>query len=169
MEEEEAAGGTSGGKPVARRTVVAGAVVERMVGPNPPELQEALRRFSRRVGPPREEPALTGVVGILPSGNPGEGLSHPSVRDWNWGAFLAGPVWALFHGMPVLAGILLLVCWLWPLPNLLLGFYGGQMAWRMQPYRDVAEFEEAQRRWALWGLGLFLAGLLGAAGILLAW
>lgn len=126
--------------------IVPGPALECLVHPDPARVEQALEelRAARRTAAPTRRP--------LPSGNPAQGLLDPSVQGWCWGAFLAGPFWAAAHGMAPLGGLLLLLTWLFPLPHLLLGRFGGGMAWRQRAFGSLEEFRAVQRAWALGGL-----------------
>lgn len=129
--------------------IVPGSVLERLVHPNPEQVERALSEL-------REATRAEVPVGRpLPSGNPSQGLLEPEVQGWNWAAFLAGPLWAAAHGMWVLGLMLLALFWLFPLPNLLLGRFGGGMAWRQRRFASLEEFRAVQRAWALGGLMIF--------------
>lgn len=129
--------------------IVPGSVLERLVHPDPEQVERALLEFRAL----RQEEALTSRT--LASGNPARGLLDPNVQGWDWGAFLAGPLWATAHGMWALGVILAALFWLFPLPNLLLGRFGGGMAWRQRRFASLEEFVAVQRAWALGGLMIF--------------
>lgn len=129
--------------------LVPGGVLERLVHPDPARVDAALEELLGEMQ--RHEMRMR----PLASGNPAHGLLDPHVQGWNWGAFLAGPAWAVAHGLWPLGLLLGVVFWLFPLPNLLLGRFGGGMAWRQRRFASVAEFAAVQRAWALGGLMLF--------------
>ncbi|GEM_PF-3342616 len=132
-----------------------GRVLERLLAGGPARIQESLNDLKAELA----RSAPTGPT--LPSGNPSRGLADPAVCRWNWGAFLGGGLWALSHRMLLLGGLLLLFFWTFPLPNILLGRFGGQMAWRERPFADLEQFRAVQAAWARAGLLVVLAhGLL---------
>jgi len=98
----------------------------------------------------------------LPSGNDPAALSQ--VSGWNWGAFLASWVWAFAHRLPVLGLAALLGCLFWGVIGfacaIYLGITGSELAWRSRPFASVTQFREVQRRWAKWGLLVFLIHML---------
>lgn len=129
--------------------LVPGSVLERLVHSDPARIDAALEELRGEMQ--RHEMRMR----PLASGNPAHGLLDPRVQAWNWGGFLAGPAWAVAHGLWVLGLLLLAFFWLFPLPNLLLGRFGGGMAWRQRRFASLDEFAAVQRAWALGGLMLF--------------
>jgi hypothetical protein len=54
----------------------------------------------------------------------------------------------------------------WVMP-FILGAKGSAWAWRNRRWESIDHFKRVQRRWAVWGLGIYLAiGLIGVAGTL---
>lgn len=139
--------------------IVPGGLLQNLVHPNPARLREA-RTALEEVQRERRLEELSRLQ-PLPSFNPRQGLSDPSVRGWNWGAFLASPFWAFAHGFTALGVGLLLTCWLFPLPNWIMGRHGGNMAYRKRHFESMEEFQSVQRRWAMGGLFI----LLGEIGL----
>jgi hypothetical protein len=82
----------------------------------------------------------------------------PEARRWNWGAFLLGWIWGL--GNSVYVALLTLV----PLVNIVmifvLGAKGGEWAWRNKRWESVDHFVSVQKKWAAWGLGILIVGLV---------
>lgn len=140
-----------------------GALLERLVHPEPARIREALGALQAMVAERRQDEL---ALQPLASGNPAGGLADPSVRGWNWGAFLAGPLWAAAHRLPLLGLLLVLLFWSFPLPNLALGRFGGQMAWRQRRFADVGQFAAVQRAWALAGLVIFPLQMALLVGLL---
>lgn len=81
----------------------------------------------------------------------------PSIRRWNWGAFLLNWIWGLGNG--TLIALLMFV----PLVNVVfafvLGAKGSEWAWRNKRWESVAQFQAVQRRWAKWGVIAWLASI----------
>ncbi|NMA28028.1 MAG: hypothetical protein GX934_09710 [Burkholderiales bacterium] len=131
-----------------------GRLLERLLARGPARVSESLQTLkaeldrSASAGPP------------LPSGNPASGLTAPAVCRWNWGAFLGGGLWALSHRMLLLGFLLLLFFWTFPLPNILMGRFGGQMAWRQRPFADLEQFQAVQGAWARAGVLVVLAHVI---------
>lgn len=67
---------------------------------------------------------------------------------WNWGAMGLYPVWGLFNGCwwAALVG-LAFGLWLFPLPNLLFGYYGTRWAWKNRYWHSQEEFQRVQSQW----------------------
>ncbi len=139
---------------------VPGGLLERLLQGGPDRIQESLQALEAELA--RSRPAGP----VLPSGNPARGLAEPAVNRWNWGAFLGGGLWAFSHRMFLSGFLLLLFFWMFPLPNLLLGRFGGQMAWRARPFADLEQFRAVQAAWARAGWLVVAAYLLLALGLL---
>ncbi|MPN49966.1 hypothetical protein SDC9_197590 [bioreactor metagenome] len=66
--------------------------------------------------------------------------------------------------MLLLGLLLLLFFWTFPLPNILMGRFGGQMAWRQRPFADLEQFRAVQGAWTRAGMLVVLAHALLVAG-----
>jgi hypothetical protein len=74
----------------------------------------------------------------------------PEARRWNWGAFLLTWIWGLGNGtynaflvfIPVFG-----IIWVF-----VLGFKGGEWAWKNRHWDSVEHFKSTQRKWAIAGL-----------------
>lgn len=115
----------------------------------------------------------------------GGGLLNPlvevpaEIKSWNWGAFLAAPLWSLSN--KVWLGLL---CWIpylssvsmtWKLGYcgtkgiylsvippylilaLVLGFKGNEWAWKCKKWESISVFKASQRGWTV--AGLFLVSM----------
>jgi len=101
----------------------------------------------------------------LPSGNDPK-LVNMAREGWNWGAFFFTWIWLVCHNMvPFGIGLLLASFFFGPL-SLIASFYlgakGNELAWTYKPFRNLQHFEETERVWSRWGLGLFLVSMGGA-------
>lgn len=143
--------------------MIPGVQLERLLADGPQGIQRALLALQADLA--RQDAEARGGPSLA-SGNSFLGLNDPSVRGWNWAAFLGGGPWALAHRMPWLGVGLLLGFWAFPLPNLLLGRFGGQMAWRQRPFSGVDAFRSVQRAWFRAGLLVVLAQLAGTAALM---
>ena len=91
----------------------------------------------------------------------------PSIKRWNWAAFLMPAVWGLFSGVPFTA-LLFAAAFLPSTAQLLimisaslfLGFKGNELAWRGKKWQSVEHFNSFQRQWASWSIRL--SGAIGA-------
>jgi hypothetical protein len=85
------------------------------------------------------------------------------IDRWNWGAFFLNWIWgvgnntyiALLTFIPIVGLVMLFV----------LGAKGSKWAWRNGRWDSVEHFKSVQRKWALWGLVVWIAGALMFAGI----
>jgi hypothetical protein len=88
----------------------------------------------------------------------GAAATVPAEIDrWNWGAFLLNWIWGI--GNNTLIALLVFL----PLANIVmpfvLGAKGSAWAWRNKRWDSIAQFQAVQRRWAQWGMILWLAML----------
>lgn len=81
----------------------------------------------------------------------------PGVDRWNWGAFLLNWIWGI--GNSVFIALLMFV----PLVNIVmwfvLGAKGSVWAWRNRRWDSVEHFQRVQRKWAIWGVVIYLLGI----------
>jgi len=92
------------------------------------------------------------------------GKIPPSIKRWNWAAFLMPAVWGLFSGVPFTA-LLFAAAFLPSTAQLLimisaslfLGFKGNELAWRGKKWQSVEHFNSFQRQWASWSIRLSAA------------
>ncbi len=79
------------------------------------------------------------------------------IKKWNWGAFFLNWIWgignntyiALLGLIPVVGFVMMVV----------LGLRGSEWAWQNKRWESIEHFQRVQRKWAQWGLGLFVAGI----------
>ena len=154
--------------PQPSQDTVPGVVLQRLLEGGPGHLRESLAELESLEA--RQQAARPALL-ALESGNAPGLLDDPRVNCWNWGAFLGGWAWALAHRSYGLGLVLLAFFWLFPLPNLVLGRFGGQLAWRSRTFSGVEEFQAVQRAWALAGAGVALVQVVlvtAALGFLVA-
>ena len=88
------------------------------------------------------------------------------VDRWNWGAFLLTWIWGI--GNNTLIALLMFV----PLVNIvmlfMLGARGSSWAWRNKRWESVEQFKAVQRRWAKWGVIIWVASAAGFIGLFFA-
>ena len=94
----------------------------------------------------------------LPSGN--DPLVLLTLPRWNWGAFCLTWIWVAGHSMPLVTFVALLFMGTFPIPNLLLGFFGNELAWRYRPFDSPEEFRKVQAAWTKWGIIVFVVMVL---------
>jgi hypothetical protein len=93
--------------------------------------------------------------------NSGAGKSAsvpPEIRGWNWGAFFLNWIWGLGNGVYI--SLLSLVPVVGIIMPFILGAKGNQWAWQHQKWDSVEHFKEHQRKWSMWGVGIFIAGIV---------
>ena len=88
----------------------------------------------------------------------------PEINKWNWGAFLLTWIWGI--GNNTFIALLAFV----PLVNLVmpfvLGAKGSAWAWRHKRWESVDAFRTTQRKWAIWGVAVWLASIVACFVIL---
>lgn len=85
------------------------------------------------------------------------------IDRWNWGAFLMTWIWGI--GNSTLLALLVFVPFVNIVMPFVLGVKGSAWAWRNRRWASVEEFRRVQRRWALWGVGLWVAFVLAMVGL----
>ena len=95
----------------------------------------------------------------------------PEIDRWNWGAFFLSWIWGLGNGTPI--ALLTLVPLVGFVMIFVLGAKGSRWAWRNKRWDSVEHFKRVQRKWAIagvivWiaGIALFAASFLGAFALL---
>ena len=84
----------------------------------------------------------------------------PELDRWNWGAFLLNWIWGL--GNDTFIALLTLVPGLGFIMMIVLGLRGSRWAWRNGRWDSVEHFKRVQRKWAIWGVVIWLGcALLG--------
>ena len=81
----------------------------------------------------------------------------PSIKRWNWAAFLVPDIWGVFNGIPWTLILILLAYSPFPpfgirvaiviAARVFLGLRGNQLAWQGKKWRSETHFREVQRRW----------------------
>lgn len=88
------------------------------------------------------------------------------LEKWNWGGFLATWIWAVANKIywPLLFVPLVFIPYIGQVAllalSVYLGFYGSQMAWVKGKYADFSAFVSSQKKWAVIGIFIFIAGLV---------
>lgn len=75
------------------------------------------------------------------------------IKGWNWGAFLLGPIWGFFNGVPI--SILCLVPLLGYIMPFFLGANGNEWSWDNRRWTSVKQFKFYQRQWAKAGFIIY--------------
>jgi 4-hydroxybenzoate polyprenyltransferase len=76
------------------------------------------------------------------------------LRQWNWGAFVLTPFWALTHGLDwwfffsMMPGVHIIA-------RFYMGWYGSRLAFEKCRYRSLKRFMKVQRTWSNWGILVF--------------
>ncbi len=86
---------------------------------------------------------------------PDQGNVPEGVKGWSWGAFLLSWVWAI--GNRTWTGLLCLLPFIGFIFAIILGIKGREWAWKNKKWQDLDHFNRVQRKWSVWGVGLFIA------------
>ena len=116
----------------------------------------------KTVTEPMPAPAPTGVVttSIDKKELPAE------LKGWNWGAFFLSWIWGI--GNRVWISLVVLVLGFIPVVGgigalimaVVLGLKGNEWAWQNREFESVEQFKKVQKAWAIWGLVVFVLGLI---------
>lgn len=101
-------------------------------------------------------PAAYGAVSSEPNTS-GQGANSdvpPQIRGWNWGAFFLPWIWGI--GNNAWVGLLALVPVLGFFARFLMGAKGNEWSWQKRRWNSLADFQNAQKTWAIVGAVLFL-------------
>jgi hypothetical protein len=96
-------------------------------------------------------------VAIDPQAVPAE------IDRWNWGAFLLNWIWGV--GNNTFIALLVLVPLVGLIMPFVLGAKGSGWAWRNGRWDSIEHFKRVQRRWAIWGVVIWL-GTIALCGVL---
>ena len=80
----------------------------------------------------------------------------PEIDRWNWGAFFLNWIWGIGNGTPI--ALLTLVPLVGFVMMIVLGAKGSRWAWRNGRWDNVEHFKRVQRKWAITGLIVWIAG-----------
>ena len=78
----------------------------------------------------------------------------PEIKGWNWGAFWWGWIWGI-RNKTYIAFLVLIPFVNWVMP-FILGAKGNKWAWQHQKWDSIEQFKKSQKRWARWGLIIFI-------------
>lgn len=76
------------------------------------------------------------------------------IRGWNWGAFFLNWVWGIRNSTYI--ALLCLIPYVNAVMPFVLGAKGTEWSWRNHKWDSIEQFKASQRRWAIWGLVLFV-------------
>lgn len=85
------------------------------------------------------------------------------INRWNWGAFLLNWIWGI--GNNTFIALLTLIPLFGLVMPFVLGAKGSRWAWRNGRWDSVAHFKRVQRLWAIWGVVIWLGGIVLFGGI----
>ena len=96
-------------------------------------------------------------AGIEPKPIPAE------IDRWNWGAFLLNWIWGV--GNNTYIALLTLIPLVGLIMPFVLGAKGSKWAWRNGRWDSIEQFKRVQRRWAIWGVIIWIAAFALFGGI----
>jgi RNA polymerase subunit RPABC4/transcription elongation factor Spt4 len=79
----------------------------------------------------------------------------PEIKKWNWGALLLHWIWGL--GNKVYIMLLCLIPYVGLIMAIVGGAKGSEWAWRNKKWENIEHFKRVQKKWAWWGLGVWVA------------
>ena len=87
---------------------------------------------------------------------PGSQFGKPGIfadpKAWNWGAMGLYPLWGLYNGCWWALPIGIALGWLFPLPNIVFGFFGTRWAMQNGYWPSMFQFIQEQNRWKTAGI-----------------
>ena len=90
--------------------------------------------------------------GAQPLGND----AYVDANAWNWGAMGIYPIWGLSNGCWWALPLALVVGWLFPLPNLVFGFFGTRWALQNRQWPSMQMFLNEQKWWKPIGIAVMI-------------
>jgi cation transporter-like permease len=85
------------------------------------------------------------------------------IDRWNWGAFLLNWIWGI--GNNTFIALLTFIPFFGLVMPFVLGAKGSARAWRNGRWDSVEHFKRVQRRWAIWGVVLWLGAIALFGGL----
>jgi hypothetical protein len=76
------------------------------------------------------------------------------ISEWNWGAFFLNWIWGI--GNNVWIALIALMPFAGLIMSIVLGVKGSEWAWQSKKWDSIEHFRETQKKWAFWGLILFI-------------
>ena len=98
----------------------------------------------------------------------GRGTEIPDgIKGWSWGAFFLNWIWSI--GNKTWLGLFALVPYVGFIMAIVLGIKGREWAWQNKRWESIDHFQNVQKKWSAWGVGLVLvpAGLGIVAAIVI--
>jgi hypothetical protein len=102
-------------------------------------------------------------VGRNTSGQGKLAVVPPEIKGWNWGAFFLTWIWGIRNRTYI--AFLSLIPFVSFVMPFILGANGSHWSWRNQKWDSIEQFKKSQRRWAIWGLIIFVVVLSIAIGV----
>jgi hypothetical protein len=103
-------------------------------------------------------PISPDAAGQNTSGMGSAAVLPPELKGWNWGAFFLSWIWGI--GNSTWIAFLVFI----PLFNFVwiffLGAKGNKWAWQNKKWESPEHFQRVQKKWAFWGLIIFIIGLI---------
>lgn len=90
----------------------------------------------------------------------------PQLTGWNWGAFFLNWIWGI--GNNTYIAFLCLIPFVNFVMIFILGAKGNEWAWQNKKWESIDHFKRVQKLWAIWGLVLFLLGILLSVLVIIA-
>jgi len=82
----------------------------------------------------------------------------PELKGWNWGAFWLNWIWGIRNRTWI--AFLVFIPYFNFVWVFFLGAKGNKWAWQNQKWDSIEQYKKSQRRWAMWGLIIFLCSIV---------
>jgi hypothetical protein len=86
----------------------------------------------------------------------------PEIKGWNWGAFWLTWIWGIRNRTYI--AFLTFIPYVGFVMPFILGAKGNKWAWQNQKWDSIEQYKASQKRWAMWGLIIFIIVISVAIG-----
>ena len=81
----------------------------------------------------------------------------PELKAWNWGAFFLSWIWGIGNNTWIaFLSFIPIFGFIWAF---FLGAKGNKWAWQNKKWQSPEHFQRVQKKWAFWGLIIFIIGV----------
>ncbi|MFC2045709.1 ribonuclease G [Chloroflexota bacterium] len=98
------------------------------------------------------------TAGQNTSGMGSTAILPPELKAWNWGAFFLSWIWGIGNSTWIaFLSFIPVFNFIWAF---FLGAKGNKWAWQNKKWESVEHFQRVQKKWAFWGLIIFIICLI---------
>jgi RNA polymerase subunit RPABC4/transcription elongation factor Spt4 len=76
------------------------------------------------------------------------------IKKWNWGALLLHWIWGVGNKTYIM--LLALIPYVGLIMAIVGGAKGSEWAWRNKRWDSIEHFQRVQKKWAMWGIGIWV-------------